>query len=208
MHLFLIVFLHLSALVSSQGILMADSKKLDTQEIHERCNPLVVANDPNRWLPESGSDTSYTSSREETPSTVDTVIIGPQTGPGTPDTIVLPAPPPGTPGSPGSPRTHTLRSPRRRNQEQRKPALSGVCGNRYTTISLDSCLGWNPTNGGSFVAQRNGRGMEKGDCHTCGYERGQGTGEFVITCLCDNTPPRRYVPGAESPRRRDFTQRE
>ncbi|KAE8341565.1 hypothetical protein BDV24DRAFT_163403 [Aspergillus arachidicola] len=146
---------------------MADSKKLDTQEIHERCNPLTVANDPNRWLPELGSDTSYTSSREGTP---------------------------------------TLRSPRRRNQEQRKPALSGVCGNRYTTISLDSCLGWNPANGGSFVAQKNGRGMEKGDCHTCEYERGQGVGEFVITCLCDNTPPRRYVPGAESPRRRKFTQ--
>ncbi|KAB8274632.1 hypothetical protein BDV30DRAFT_237552 [Aspergillus minisclerotigenes] len=51
---------------------MADSKKLDTQEIHERCNPLTVANDPNRWLPESGSDTSYTSSREGTPSTADT----------------------------------------------------------------------------------------------------------------------------------------
>ncbi|KAF7626445.1 hypothetical protein AFLA_013837 [Aspergillus flavus NRRL3357] len=187
---------------------MADSKKLDTQEIHERCNPLTVANDPNRWLPESGSDTSYTSSREGTPSTVDTVIIGPQTRPGTPDTIELPVPPgsPEAPGSPGSPRTPTLRNPRRRNQEQRKPALSGVCGNRYTTISLDSCLGWNPANGGSFVAQKNGRGMEKGDCHTCEYKRGQGVGEFAITCLCNNTPLRRYVPGAETPRRRNFIQ--
>ena len=145
MHFFLILFLHFSALVISQGIPMADSKKLDTDTVHQRCTALAVANGPNRWLPESGSDTSYTSSREGTPDTVDTVIIGPQTRPGSPDTVEFPSPPPGTP---------TLRSPRRRNQEQRKPALSGMCGGRYTSISLDSCLGWNPANGGSFVAQR------------------------------------------------------
>ncbi|KAE8368039.1 hypothetical protein BDV27DRAFT_154367 [Aspergillus caelatus] len=176
---------------------MADSKKLDTDAIHQRCSALAVANQPNRWLPESGSDTSYTSSREGTPDTVDTVVIRPQTRPGTPDTLEFPSPPPGTP---------TLRSPRRRNQEQRKPALSGVCSDRYTSISLDSCLGWNPANGGSFVAQRYGKGMEKGDCHTCQYERGRGVGEFVITCLCENTPRREYIAGRESPRRRNFTQ--
>ncbi|KAE8168391.1 hypothetical protein BDV40DRAFT_294932 [Aspergillus tamarii] len=48
---------------------MADSKKLDTDTVHQRCTALAVANGPNRWLPESGSDTSYTSSREGTPDT-------------------------------------------------------------------------------------------------------------------------------------------
>lgn len=52
-----------------------------------------------------------------------------------------------------------------------------------------------------------GKGMEKGDCHTCQYERGRGVGEFVITCLCKKTPQRVYIAGRESPLRRNFTQR-
>ncbi|KJK67487.1 hypothetical protein P875_00117210 [Aspergillus parasiticus SU-1] len=209
MHLFLIVFLHLSALVSSQGIPMADSKKLDTQEIHERCNPLTVANDPNRWLPESGSDTSYTSSREGTPSTVDTHHHQElQEAQEAQEHIHYAVPDDGIKSSENQPYRECAETAIRQflwtlvwGGIQPMEVPSSPRKSMYSSsLRLVSSVRRQLT----FLS---GRGMEKGDCHTCEYERGQGTGEFVITCLCDNTPPRRYVPGAESPRRRNFTQR-